>query len=279
MSEKFIVMRSSNLTAPMILNAANTYEEAYKVMIKDFVEIGEYRQPKIYSRYDFGAKAEDCVDCCSYYWSIEKVDFENKTTNNLTLEEQLPDEIVAVIYNWKGLKEENFLFTIDDFIKFVGDSEDADSLGCKINEMRNGEIEEFAFTANKTFSAWIIDKKKSEDIREDIYAFLNGKSNDNAMRMLLDNYDASLSPLENIEQWEDWYYNFNSNESSKKIVDVLMSNSIFCSLIESESTGGSIPTPSIDVLRDILDDFDKDSDEYKDISKTISDFDKLNWTE
>ena len=72
--EKFIVMRSSNFTAPSILKVANSYEEAYKAMIKDFVDIGEYRKPKIYSQYEYGAKALECTDCCDYRWSIEKIE-------------------------------------------------------------------------------------------------------------------------------------------------------------------------------------------------------------
>ena len=43
------------------------------------------------------------------------------------------DEIIAVVYDWKGCVEENYLFTPEDFGKFVGDNEEPLNLIDKIN--------------------------------------------------------------------------------------------------------------------------------------------------
>lgn len=92
--------------------------------------------------------------------------------------------------------------------------------------------------------------------------------------MLINNYDEELSPLENIEQWNDWYYDFNAEESSKEIVDIIKSNPILCRFINKD--GGYIPRPYISVLESILNIFKEEEKAYKDISKVINDFNMLN---
>ena len=85
--------------------------------------------------------------------------------------------LVMIIYNWKGLKEENFLYTIKEL------QERNPNLCIKVVENTNMWIED-AFSANKTYSA------KKVTSAEELYQFIHGKFNDTESL----NYDR------------DWYW-------------------------------------------------------------------------
>lgn len=77
----------------------------------------------------------------------------------------LGNGLIMVIYNWKGLKEENYLYTVEEFKR--RNSELAEAM-----EKYSGEWTCDVFSADKTYVA---KKTVSED---ELFEFLNGAYND-----------------------------------------------------------------------------------------------------
>ena len=93
--------------------------------------------------------------------------------------------LFGIIYNWKGLKEENYLYTEEELKRF--DNELCEDCIAKPNEWHDSKKAECAW---KTWMGILID---NESMLRD---FLNGKFND----------------TERTEVDEDWYWdNIESN--------------------------------------------------------------------
>lgn len=90
---------------------------------------------------------------------------EEKTQNN---------DIYGIVYNWKGLKEENSIYTANQL-------KELDEAFVPV------EMYEGSFAANKTYSAFNLTGSSEDETLSNIRSFLTGKYNDNPMH-------------------EDWYW-------------------------------------------------------------------------
>ena len=94
---------------------------------------------------------------------------------------------IGIIYNWKGLKEENYIYTIEEMAEF--DPVVLDQCLMEQDEWHNG-----GFCANKTYNAVCLHDEES------LRSFLLGESNDSIDDMLDSNQDR------NPEDYSDWYW-------------------------------------------------------------------------
>ena len=93
---------------------------------------------------------------------------------------------IGIIYNWKGLKEENYLYTLDEMAEF-----DFELLRDCLNNPDTFNDSQKSECANKTWEGRLI--KTDEEIR----AFLRGCSNS----------DVELLKYKNPEtDYSDWYW-------------------------------------------------------------------------
>ena len=93
---------------------------------------------------------------------------------------------VGIIYNWKGLKEENYLYTLDELAKY-----DFELLKDRINNPGVFNDSTKSMSANKTFMGKLL---KTD---EEVEGFLTGKYNDNIEEVQFNNPDTDYS---------DWYW-------------------------------------------------------------------------
>ena len=75
--------------------------------------------------------------------------------------------LVGIIYNWKGLKEENYLYTVEEMKKY--DPQLLDDTLSNPNEFFSSQLIE---CANKTWEGILISNE------EELYSFLTGELND-----------------------------------------------------------------------------------------------------
>lgn len=93
---------------------------------------------------------------------------------------------VGIIYNWKGLKEENYLYTFDEMAKY-----DFNLLRDCVNNPDVFNDSEKSVCANKTWMGRLL--KTDEEVKN----FLSGKYNEDIDEMKLNNPDNDYS---------DWYW-------------------------------------------------------------------------
>lgn len=93
---------------------------------------------------------------------------------------------IGIVYNWKGIKEENYLYTLDEIAKF-----DFELLRDCFNNPDGFNDSTKAESANKTWMGRLL--KTGEEVKD----FLKGGWND----------DIELLKLENPEtDYSDWYW-------------------------------------------------------------------------
>ena len=94
--------------------------------------------------------------------------------------------LIGVVYNWKGLKEENYLYTLDEIAKY-----DFELLKDCINNPETFNDSSKPVSANKTWEGRLL--KTDEEVKD----FLRGRWND----------DIELLKEENPEtDYDDWYW-------------------------------------------------------------------------
>lgn len=94
--------------------------------------------------------------------------------------------LIGIVYNWKGIKEENYLYTLDELAKY-----DLELLKDCLNNPDGFNDSSKAESANKTWMGRLL--KTEEEVKD----FLKGDWND----------DIELLKLENPEtDYSDWYW-------------------------------------------------------------------------
>lgn len=96
--------------------------------------------------------------------------------------------LITVIYNWKGLKEENYLYTPVRLKEVEPELYNY----CIANGWGEG-----GFSANKTYMAKVI------KTQEELISFFNGDYNEDIEEMKLNNPDID---------YDDWYWEFRDEE-------------------------------------------------------------------
>lgn len=113
---------------------------------------------------------------------------------------------VGIIYNWKGLKEENYLYTLDEIAKY-----DFELLKDCLNNPDVFNDSTKSMSANKTFMGKLL--KTDEEVKD----FLMGKYNDNIEEVQFNNPDTDYSDW----YWEDVSDNDLYGERSDTMRDML----------------------------------------------------------
>lgn len=94
--------------------------------------------------------------------------------------------LIGIIYNWKGLKEENYLYTLDEMAKY-----DFELLKDCLNNPNVFNDSTKSMSANKTFMGKLL---KTD---EEVESFLSGMYNDNIEEVKFNNPNIDYS---------DWYW-------------------------------------------------------------------------
>ena len=94
--------------------------------------------------------------------------------------------LIGIVYNWKGIKEENYLYTLDEMTKY-----DFELLRDCLNNPDGFNVSSKAESADKTWMGRLL--KTDEEVKD----FLKGGWND----------DIELLKWENPEtDYSDWYW-------------------------------------------------------------------------
>lgn len=94
--------------------------------------------------------------------------------------------LIGIIYNWKGLKEENYLYTLDELAKY-----DFELLKDCINNQGVFNDSSKATASNKTWMGRLL--KTDEEVK----TFIEGRWNDDIELIKQENPDTDYS---------DWYW-------------------------------------------------------------------------
>lgn len=114
------------------------------------------------------------------------LDADNFIDVDFKAEKAPSEQLIGIIYNWKGLKEENYLYTLDEVGKYdIGLLKD-----CLNNPGKFVESEKIV-AANKTWDGRLLETP------EEVKDFLCGRWNTNIKEMKENNPDTDYS---------DWYW-------------------------------------------------------------------------
>ena len=93
---------------------------------------------------------------------------------------------IGIVYNWKGLKEENYLYTLDEIAKY-----DFELLKDCINNPETFNDSSKPIAANKAWEGRLL--KTDEEVKD----FLRGRWNDDIERLKEENPGTD---------YDDWYW-------------------------------------------------------------------------
>ena len=114
--------------------------------------------------------------------------------------EQKKSKRVGIVYNYKGLSENNFIFTKDDAVKNISSWLGEDECKRIIDKLEEVGFAAGELSANKTYEFYdLSDDERFQD-------FLNGEYNDSALDACLRNYNDLLSIEDNYKRYSDWYW-------------------------------------------------------------------------
>ena len=184
--EKFIQALKTIRDYWLSLSGKTTEEIVDGVLFSTLVMIdGDSSANDFHALTIIDREAKERIDC----GSLHELYFKTPVANNVGCVSDVVGTrtmLIGIVYNWKGIKEENYLYTLDEMTKY-----DFELLRDCLNNPDGFNVSSKAESADKTWMGRLL--KTDEDVKD----FLKGGWND----------DIELLKWENPEiDYSDWYW-------------------------------------------------------------------------
>ena len=184
--EKFIQALKTIRDYWLSLSGKNTEEIVDGVLFSTLVMIdGDSSANDFHALTIIDREAKERIDC----GSLHELYFKTPVANNVGCVSDVVGTrtmLIGIVYNWKGIKEENYLYTLDEMTKY-----DFELLRDCLNNPDGFNVSSKAESADKTWMGRLL--KTDEEVKD----FLKGGWND----------DIELLKWENPEtDYSDWYW-------------------------------------------------------------------------
>ena len=184
--EKFIQALKTIRDYWLSLSGKTTEEIVDGVLFSTLVMIdGDSSANDFHALTIIDREAKERIDC----GSLHELYFKTPVANNVGCVSDVVGTrtmLIGIVYNWKGIKEENYLYTLDEMTKY-----DFELLRDCLNNPDGFNVSSKAESADKTWMGRLL--KTDEEVKD----FLKGGWND----------DIELLNWENPEtDYSDWYW-------------------------------------------------------------------------
>lgn len=169
---------------------------------------------------------------------------------------------LMVVRNYCGVKEINYLLTLEDF-KSMFCTKECENTFFSSHDLEKDWSDFLRTLATKKSAEWALANNDTLFVTipqtdEDVESFLLGNYNEDITEVIFNNLGESL--IETIERYADWYWHFVLEDSSKSVVEMVSKK--YPHLLTDEEHSKSVKEYVLECLPDLTGDHFDEANAY-----------------